>query len=282
MKRPTRDGVRFGFVADVHHGPNEYGKHGEVALDLLDDALAGLAVAGCDALVDLGDRITDTTPHEDLQRTEEVAALWRRARTPRHHVVGNHDASVPRDAAEHALGAPLTSHVTVYGDVRLVVWNASVRYPGLRIDDEDLNWLDRTLDASDAPTVIVSHVPLGGGSLVGNAYFEVATDGRGRYVDEAVARERIVRHPGVLACVAGHVHWNALHVIDGVAFLTLHGLTERFTTPPHASGAWATLDVAADRLRWEVRGGDPIRVDLPRRRPGHRWVRRTRGDPWPT
>lgn len=274
--------VRFGFVADVHHGPNEYGKHGERALDLLAAALTGLEAEGCHALVDLGDRITDTTPDEDLARTAAVAAAWRTTSTPRHHLVGNHDVGVPRAAAEHALAAPLESHIAHYGDVRLVVWNANVRYPGLRITDDDLAWLDHTLDASDGPTVIVSHVPLGGGSLVGNAYFEVATDGRGRYVDEVAARERIVRHPGVIACIAGHVHWNACHVVDGVPFFTLHGLTERFTTPPHASGAWATLDVTADRLRWDVRGADPILIERMRRRPAHRWVRRSRGDPWPT
>lgn len=277
MTRP----IRLGFVADVHHGPNEYGKHGERALELLEAALHGLDRANCDAVVDLGDRITDTTPEADLMRTEEVASRWRTLRRPRHHLVGNHDQSVPRDAAERALEANLGSHVASYGDLRLVVWNANVTYPGLRLAHDDLSWLERTLAASDAPTVVVSHVPVGGGSLVGNAYFETATEGRGRYQDEAAARESIVQHPHVLACVAGHVHWNAVHVVDGVVFLTLHGLTERFTTPPHASGAWAMLDVGPATLRWQVRGGDPLLLELPRRRPGQRWIRRARRDPWP-
>lgn len=273
--------TRLAFVADVHHGPDEYGKLGSRALEELEAALAGIARTEPDAVIDLGDRITDESPEADLRRTAEVGAAWRRTTRPRHHLVGNHDVDVPRADAEHALDATLASHVTSYGDVRLVVWNASVTYPGLTLADEDLRWLGAALAASDDPTVVVSHVPFGGASLVGNAYFETRTEGRGRYVNEALARELVLEHPNVLACLSGHVHANTIHVVDGVAFLTLHGLSERATTAPEPSGAWATLDITEASLAWDVRGRQPWRLEMPRRQPGRRWIRPSRGDAWP-
>ncbi|CAN5818984.1 hypothetical protein BH23DEI1_BH23DEI1_20820 [soil metagenome] len=69
--------------------------------------------------------------------------------------------------------------------------------------------------------------------------------------------------------------------MDGVIFLTLHSLSERITTAPHPTGAWATLDVTPTALLWHVRGRDPWHLELPRRRQGHRWIRPARGDAWP-
>ncbi|WP_204327550.1 hypothetical protein, partial [Stenotrophomonas maltophilia] len=57
--------------------------------------------------------------------------------------------------------------------------------------------------------------------------------------------------------ISGHVHWNTLTTVDGIAHITLQSLTETFTTQGEAAGAFALLELS-DKVLWRVHGRDPF------------------------
>ena len=75
----------------------------------------------------------------------------------------------------------------------------------------------------------------------------------------------------VVACVAGHVHWNNLSVIDGISYISVQSLTESFSTADTASAAWAMITLGDD-LHWQTQGNDPIDLRRPLRRGNERWL----------
>ena len=77
--------------------------------------------------------------------------------------------------------------------------------------------------------------------------------GHAGYPEARQARKIMERSKKVILCVAGHVHWNTFNQINGIPYLSLHSLTESFTTPPDPSGAWAFLEIG-ERIDWTVYG----------------------------
>jgi hypothetical protein len=77
--------------------------------------------------------------------------------------------------------------------------------------------------------------------MQGNYYFERYAAGAGGYRNARKARELLADCPTAVLAVAGHVHWNSWHCIDGIHHLTAQSLTETFTTYPEPAGAWARL-----------------------------------------
>lgn len=107
--------------------------------------------------------------------------------------------------------------------------------------------------------------------MSGNYYFEHRPHGRAGYENAALARA-IIEHSGNVAlAVAGHVHWNSGHTIDGAHYLTIQSLTETFTTHPHPAAAWAEMDIGDD-IEVRVHGRDPARMTLPVHRKGAHWL----------
>jgi len=194
--------------------------------------------------------------------------------TPRAHLDGNHDSDflLPADnRAALGTGGHASRNVTGY---HLVFWNASTKIPRPEpfcASDDDLAGMAADLAASDLPTVVFSHVPVSGGSMIGNYWFQNKPQ-HATYPNAAEARAIIETTGHVALCVAGHVHWNSLHRSGGVPHITIQSLTESFTTGGEPAGAWATLEVGGGDIRWQTHGLDPIAVTLPLRRPGERWV----------
>ena len=264
-------------VADIHHGPPSGSKAGGAALPLLNGFVDGVNALPPeqrpDLVVDLGDRINDLDRERDLERLSEVAAVFGRLEVARVHLFGNHDV-VHLDAEDGArvLGGTTVSHSLEFGDWQLVFWRAraGLEASGFRFDPEDLAWLEATLGASRKTSVIFTHAPFSGASMLGNHYFEAYPEYAG-YADAGRARGIVARHD-VGLCVAGHVHWNTLSTVDGTHHVTVQSLTETFTTAPHPAGAHALLTLEPGRATLEVFGRDPIRLELPLKPAGHRWL----------
>ncbi len=133
--------------------------------------------------------------------------------------------------------------------------------------------LAETLAADDTPAIVLTHVPLGGGSMAGNYYFD-ANPHMATYPEHADIRRVIENSRRVALCLAGHVHWNSVQTVDAVPYLTVQSLTESFTTPGQACGAWADLDIRADRVSLRVAGLDSLDMTIPLRAPVTRWTPR--------
>jgi 3',5'-cyclic-AMP phosphodiesterase len=270
--------VRLAIVADIHHGRDTPTKRGSAALPLLRRLVDELNSTSVQAVIDLGDRISDDNPEKDWLLQRDVGAEFGRLRTTCHHLNGNHDiAMLGAHQIEAILDSSTGSRVVDLGEVRLVLWSADARLPrerGFRLAQGEIEDLHRLLGSDDRRTLLFSHVPLSGHSMLGNYYFERCPDRSTYLADLPAIRQAIEDAPCPIACFAGHVHWNTATNVDGTPHLTLQSLTETFTTGEPA-GSTALLEVDDDRLLWRVGGLDQMSLDLhwPRRK--RRWLRRT-------
>ena len=61
------DTLRLAIVADIHHGEDHYTKKGSAALPLMGEFARFVRDARPDAVIDLGDRISDVSRDTDLR-----------------------------------------------------------------------------------------------------------------------------------------------------------------------------------------------------------------------
>ncbi|MCB2007288.1 MAG: metallophosphoesterase, partial [Rhodoferax sp.] len=271
--------LSLGLVADIHHGAQVGTKLGPAALPLLaafNDWANNLPL---DLVVELGDRINNLDQDADRQLTQDIAAAFGKLTLPRAHLLGNHDNhDLSRVAAEAAMQTGFHSWSRDLKGFHLVFWNADTCVKGKQafvFDAADLQWLEADLASTELPTIVFSHLPLDEGSMIGNFYFEKYFAGFAHYANAAGARAVLEESGKVILCVSGHTHWNARNTIDGIHYITIHSLSESFTTWPHPSGAYALLHVQ-DQITLEVFGRDPAYYRLPVRQPGRHWANLSR------
>ncbi|PPR62212.1 MAG: Acid sugar phosphatase [Alphaproteobacteria bacterium MarineAlpha4_Bin2] len=263
MNVPTPK-LRLALVTDIHHGEPKLTKRSDMAIPLLHQFVEFANEWRPDLVVDLGDRISDKDNMTDRELTGDVAGVFQRVTIPRRHIVGNHDQEfMSREEGEELLGSSLASESIDIKGFHLVFWQAGVRYDryqGFTTSQSDIDWLAQNLAATDKPSIVFSHVPLDGASMIGNYYFE-ANQHCAQY-DETPQIRRVLREAGnVVLCVAGHVHWNKANTVDGIPYLSLQSLTESFTTAPAPTGAWSTIEVGDD-IHWRCYGADPVDMRL--------------------
>ena len=198
-------------------------------------------------VVDLGDRISNTDLVCDRQHLAEVASAFKSLTKECHHLTGNHDVvylSVAEN--EKILGTSLQHHSLDRQGWHLAFWNASCELhegEGFRLEQDDLEWQAADLAATDLLIVVFSHMPVDTGSMVGNYYFERRYAHGEQHRNASLARDLIEKNEKVIAVVSGHVHWNQLHVMDGIPHFSVQSLSETFTTHPHAAGSWAQFNI---------------------------------------
>ena len=267
--------TRLCIVTDIHHGKDNFTKKGSSALSLLEEFSRFVEATRPDAVIDMGDRISDCDKQTDKQLEQDVAAIFSRMEVPRFHICGNHDRdylSVDENAA--ILGQDLASTTVDMGDWTLVIWRADAkihRPGGFILPEADLLWLAGVVRNATRPLAIFSHVPVSGHSQAGNYYFQRNPDastypGASERVRAILAGARVP-----VACFAGHVHWNTLTMVNGQPHFTLQSLTETFTTHPEPAGSYALLELS-ERIDWTVFGKDSMRVSLDAEETARRWI----------
>jgi Icc protein len=258
--------MRLAVVSDIHHGRVTFVKQGPRALDLLAAGLKRARDANVDAVVDLGDRISDVNEAVDFALETDVGRVFAESGLVRHHVCGNHDRahlSVERNA--QALATEFGTRAVEIGGIRLVFWEPDVslsRTKGFSLAPGDLEALRDILGRDGRRTILFSHAPLGGLSMRGNYWFENNPD-HATYAELDAIRQVLADAPCPLLAVAGHVHWNTIGEVDGTRHLTLHSLTDSTFSDPEPSGAFGWLSVEGESARWRVEGLSPIEVAFP-------------------
>ncbi len=266
--------IRLAFVTDIHHGDDHFTKKGSAALPLLGEFAKFVTEARPDAVIDLGDRISDEDRETDLRHEREVADAFAAIAAPRFHIVGNHDRD-HLSVADNAeiFGQDMAHRVVDLGAWQLVLWQADtlIRRPGgFVLTEADLLWLSGALRAADKPLIIVSHVPISGHAQTGNYYFERNPDSAVYPgADRARAVLRMARVPVVW--VSGHVHWNTVTTVDGIPHFTLQSLTETFTTHPAPAATWGLIELS-DRIAWQAFGADAMSASFNTADTTRRWI----------
>lgn len=267
--------VRLAIVADIHHGTPSSTKRGDAAMGLMEEFARYVGDADVTHVLDLGDRISDVDHDTDLRLEAEVADAFRAVEKPIWHLNGNHDRdhlSVAQN--EEILGQSLGHETHDVGGWRIALWRADSRihrgadHSGFVLREADLLWLSRTAQAADRPLLVVSHVPLSGHSQIGNYYFQ-NNPGHSTYPMAERARAALAQARVPVVCLAGHVHWNTVTTVDGIAHLTQQSLTESFTTEGAPAGAMGVIELG-ETVRWKVDGDDPFGTEL--RPAARRWT----------
>ncbi|WP_296574437.1 metallophosphoesterase [Phreatobacter sp.] len=266
--------ARLCIVTDIHHGKPSFSKAGPAALGLMEEFRRFVAEADPDIVLDLGDRISDEARESDLVLQKEVAEAFAPIAQRRFHLDGNHDRDHLEVADNDAILGRQVGHETIdIGAWRIVVWRADAklhRPDGFALQDADLAWLAATIGAADRPLAIVSHVPVSGHSQVGNRWFENNARFSTYPTAERVrAALRLAKVPVVW--ISGHVHWNTLTMVDGIAHLTLQSLTETFATAGEPAGAFALLELS-DQVLWRVHGRDDFTWSTRAEALSRRWL----------
>lgn len=267
--------LRIAIVTDIHHGKPSTAKRGDAALGLMEDFARYVKDSGATHVLDMGDRISDENRDTDLVLAAEVAEAFRAVPAPVWHLNGNHDRDHMTVADNEALlGQSLDHAVHDIDGWRIVLWRADSRIRrgeegnGFVLTEADLVWLSRTMQATDRPTLVVSHVPISGHAQTGNYYFQ-NNPASSTYpmADRARAALALARVPVV--CLAGHVHWNTVTTVNGITHLTQQSLTESFTTAGEPAGAMGLIELS-DTVSWDVVGADPFRFGF--RPTAQRWT----------
>ena len=265
--------LKIALIADIHHGIDAGTKLGSAAMTLLRPFVDWVGSLNPDLVVELGDRINDLDKDADIRWTKEIAKVFAEINSPCVHILGNHDDQrLARNESEEAMQTTFASHSRDLNGYHLVFWNSAVKFDQgtYHLSPTDLTWLQSDLDSTPLPSVVFSHLPLDNGSMLGNFYFEKLVPEGAHYAEGAAARDIIERSGKVIACLAGHTHWNQRHTIDGVHYITIHSLTESFTTHPYPTGAFGILSID-EHLTVEVFGRDPALYRLPVKPLGFHW-----------
>ena len=271
--------LTLGLITDIHHGAQNGTKVGAAALPLLADFCTWANALSLDMVVEMGDRINNVDVDVDSRLTRDVAAAMSRLRAPRAHILGNHDNhAVSRPLAEELMQVGFSSWSRDVNGYHLAFWNAETSLHGATryvATEADLAWLRADLAATELPTIVFTHLPLDDGSMLGNFYYERYYPGLAHYENGAAARDILERSGKVILCLCGHTHWNARNTIDGIHYVTIHSLTESFTTFPHPCGAYGLVQVG-EQITIEVFGRDPAYYRLPIRARGAHWASQNR------
>ena len=269
--------MKIAIITDIHHGPESHTKEpGWDALAVTRDFIWHAGEQHADMVLDLGDRISDTTREMDRQVTAEVAEVFKSFHGPRYHVLGNHDVNnLSIEDSEEILGQSMQSQVVDLGDVRLILWQPGVKITmgtGFPHAASGLPSLVEALEADERPAIIATHVPLSGHSQVGNYYFE-ANPQYSTYPDHTAVRAAVEATGKVALWLSGHVHWNTVTNVRGIQHITVQSVSERFTTFPMGAAAFAMLEIADGSFTLDVHGNDPFHARLPFRKSGDRpWM----------
>lgn len=252
--------LRFGVIADVHHGLQD---DANVRLDAF---LQAASAHELDFIIQLGDF---------CHPTEEARAFIRRWQAydgPRYHALGNHDMDLgtkadvmafwgmPQpyysfDAAGYHLVVLDCNHLHLGGEY-VDYADANFYVDGGRrgfVDPEQLAWLRADLDATDRPTLIFTHQALDDVRPTGRTANREAVREILRAANEAAGGRK------VLACLCGHQHLDAHSVIDGIHYLELNSASYYWVgegygrMAPYRDPLFAFVEVGSGHLALEGR-----------------------------
>lgn len=243
--------LRFGLIADLHHG---------LAPDASERLAAFMAEVaarpGLDFIIQLGDFCHPT----DAARP--FVDAFHAFDGPCYHVLGNHDMDKGGKADILGLwGAPGPYYAFAAGGWRFIVLDLNhIKRDGGFIDYEQgnyfaagsslnwagtaqLEWLADELRRTDRPTIVFAHQPIGAA-------------GPGQPLPEP-QREllEVLRHGPVVACLYGHLHVDRHDRHHGIHCLGINSASYHWSggMHPYTDPLYAFVELADGELRIEGR-----------------------------
>ncbi len=263
-----RGHVRIGVVTDIHCGPDmdtRLGTQASVQLDLFCEAMR---VFRPDIIVDLGDRINDTDPGRDRERTVWTRSMLRRVGVPVLHLLGNHDVvNLPKAELVALLDKRGPSEYLDWGGLRLILLDSQdPMFDGVggTVGMEQIAWLRRAVTDSPGPCMVFCHHPLDEQEVASHWFFG-ARPHLAHAVNRAGVRSVLEECGRVRAVLNGHMHWTRRTTISGIPYVTLGSLVDCALTDGRPAGTHAEVVVADTAVSVRVHGARPAAFDFPAR-----------------
>jgi 3',5'-cyclic AMP phosphodiesterase CpdA len=267
--------LTFALVTDLHFG-KEAGYDGKLrkltsqaprlAADFVDRMNE---VIKPDLVFNLGDDIEDESREADLERYGQCMAVLSRCKAKVAHVAGNHDrinmteADLLRFWGREAPGARYYYSFDHGGVHFSILATHETQDVDVRIDDEQLAWLEADLAAAGRPAIVLMHHTASEQDVTHNRWFY-----RAPHLCKIVERRRlrrIIEASGkVIAVFNGHLHWNHFDLCGGIPYVTVQSLIENLDddAPGRPAAAHAVCRLSDKRLLVEVFGNDPARYQF--------------------
>lgn len=259
-------------VADIHIGEDRGDRAASKALPLMAEFIDKANADKPDAVIDLGDRVMQTSLKEDSKNLQSLSAEFNRLAVPHYHSIGNHDnLYMSRAQNKEALDLPhQDSYTTDIGSYTLIMWNPNVKITreGCHLPHDDITWLRDTLAMCDRPCLVFSHVPLDDDALYNpknhNEYLQPYF---AHYPQNTLVRRILEESGNVVACFAGHRHVHRHNEINDIHYITVDCFSRRHKQDrDEPIGAYADLRIdESGEVTYELHGKEPLKTNFQKR-----------------
>ncbi|MFG0258713.1 MAG: metallophosphoesterase family protein [Phycisphaerales bacterium JB041] len=247
--------IRLATLTDIHYADadprgNRYYRDSipkvAKAINAINESAAASPLAFTAVLGDLIDSrdtpIEEGGVEQEMGYLETIEARLRTLDTERHYVFGNHciHTLTKDEFAEHsAAQASFYSFDRPFsrgtGSLHVVVLDACFTADGTpygrrnfhwtdtNIPEHELRWLCADLEATNSPTLVLTHQRLDG-------------EGTTTIRNAPAVREVLQRSGKVLGVLQGHHHENSLSVVEGIPYLVMRAVVEGPGVENHAFG----------------------------------------------
>ena len=262
--------IRFAVVTDIHYGFDRANKKGSRAPKLMDRFVKVANGNNIDFSVDMGDRVSFSTPDKDRHYLGQLTQHFNQRATPHYSIHGNHDLyNLTRAENAAILGRDTESRTVDIGDYTLILWSPNTNGRDgdgyLSAWAEHVDWFEQALNSTTKPCIVFSHVPLDNSMqddlntrLSPGKYFPAF------YAEGAQVRKMMEDSGKVILCMAGHRHRNRHQNINGIHYITQQSLVQRHEKLGKPIGAFSVVTIGQADIKIKGYGIRQPDYTLPR------------------
>ncbi len=195
-----------------------------------------------DLLINLGDLIRSESEESDLGRYRRLMAFFRALPCPVIHLLGNHDIKRMTTSQVEQIWNEEGFMQKSYGQRRLghltLIWLGleicGDNPPRFRLPDEQLDWLEETLQSVSGPVIIFSHCGIDDHDVRGNFFFETHMGERSItpfFLENHAEIRALIDRSQVRGVFQAHLHYFHAQTIGNTAYITCPAMGDNICAP---------------------------------------------------
>jgi 3',5'-cyclic-AMP phosphodiesterase len=254
--------MRFVILSDIHLGPEEsykgivrkISRNVKPKLDNFIEEMNQKTKPGF--VMVLGDLIQDENQAADKENVTYLAERMRALECPVYYAAGNHDL---RNLSEQEFSGLLSMERLFYsfdeGSYHFIVLFSKRYEDGIRfhIPEEQVKWLKEDLKESDRECIIFVHYGLADQDLAGNPWFEGRPE-KCLIKNREEVRGILSKSGKVIAAFNSHLHWDRMHLHDGIPYFTIQSFVENEQDKGVPSEAYALVQLSEQAIEVNIKG----------------------------